>query len=392
MSLYPAMFAFVSELCPRWRRSQRVNLTLLCQALVARRSLTLTQLARAYPVPGRRKVPRPNHGLLHRVKRLWRFLAHPTLDETDLRQRLVRLASSACRTPGLDLPVLLDLTYFAPFAVLAASIPRGGRALPVAWRVFRRDLEGEVDLSQNLIIDEVLATLRAQVSPGIRVQVVADREFARASLFRTLRQQHSSFVIRVDAETWIHHPCYTGPMADLPLRPGGPRVWLPDARYGKTEQEPVHLLAVWGMGHRAPWLLATDLADPRQVERLYRKRMKIEHGFRDWKHHLRLKGTVRLRTAAHLGRLLTAVIVLYWFLGLLGTRLNRPPWRAEVHAWGRLSDFTCALELLALDHPAATRAIDRLLRWVADKLCSLRPPPPLWQLRRQRHRLPQRTG
>ncbi len=392
MSLYPQLLAFVSEVCATWRKTQQVNLALLCHALLRRRSFTLTQLARGYPLPARRKTRAPKHGLLHRVKRLWRFLAQTAVDEAGLRQRLVRLASGACRTPNLLLPVLLDLTYFEPFAVLAASIPRGGRALPLAWHTFRRDLAGEAVLSQNQLVDGVIAQLRDQISPGIEPVIIADREFARASFCRFLRAVGTGFVIRVDAETWIQHPTYTGALGGLPLRPGGPRHWLVQARYGKEEREPVHLLAVWARGQREPWLLASDRDDPRLIERLYRKRMKIEHGFRDWKHHLRLKGTVRLRTTAHLGRLLTAVVVLYWFLCLLGTQLNRPPYRREVQAWGRLSDFTCALELIALGHPAVTPLADRLLVRVADRLAPLRPLPPLWLLRRQHPRLLRLTG
>jgi hypothetical protein len=87
----------------------------------------------------------------------------------------------------------------------------------------------------------------------------------------------------------------------------------------------VHLLAVWARGQREPWLGVSDRNDPRLGERLSRKRMKIEHGFRDWQQHLRLKGTVRLRPPAHLSRRLTAVIIRSWFLCLLGAGLNGPP-------------------------------------------------------------------
>ena len=53
----------------------------------------------------------------------------------------------------------------------------------------------------------------------------------------------------------------------------------------------MNILAVWGLGQREAWFIASPLKDPGLVEGLYRKRMKIEHGYRDWKHHLRLKGT-----------------------------------------------------------------------------------------------------
>jgi len=95
----------------------------------------------------------------------------------------------------------------------------------------------------------------------------------------------------------VRHGSYEGPMGKLGIKRGGRRIWLKGAAYGKEEQEPVNLLGVWAVDQEEPWLIASDLEDAREVERLYRKRMKIEHGFRDWKHHLRLKGTVRVKSA-----------------------------------------------------------------------------------------------
>ncbi len=80
------------------------------------------------------------------------------------------------------------------------------------------------------------------------------------------------------------------------------------------------------------------------MERFYRTRMKIEHGFRDWKHHLRLEDTLDVRKPAHLERLLLGVIVAYWYLCLLGVRLNRPAYQAAVACGRRLSHFAHALE------------------------------------------------
>jgi hypothetical protein len=386
MKLYTQLLPFFKEIAPTWRKTQLVNLALLASALFQKRRFLLSELARAYPIPARRKVSKPKHGLVYRVKRLWRFLDNDRLDEDGLMQRLIRLSYSACRTPGTILPILVDLTYFDPFAVLSASIPQGGRALPIAWRTFFRNLEGERELSQNLIIDNVLKKMTSFIAPGVEPVIIADREFARASLFRFLKTLNSHFVIRIDAETWVLHPQYTGPLGSIGIRSGGRRIWLSGALYGKEEQEPINLLAVWEVGQKEPWLIATDLDDPKLVERLYRKRMKIEHGFRDWKHHLRLKGTPKVKSAKHLNRLLTGVVVLYWYLCLLGTRLNRKEHRAEVTCWGRLSHFKLALELVELGHQAVLRAGNRLLLSVADKLLGLSPPTPTYKLRYLRFR------
>jgi hypothetical protein len=385
MSLYPLLLGFIQEVAPGWRATSHVNLALLAHAIYQRRSLRLTDLARTYPVPAQRKVAQPKHGLLHRVKRLWRFLRHPTLDVAAVQERLVRLSATACTTPDLWLPILVDLTYFTPFAILAASIPHGGRALPVAWRAFRRNLEGDACLSQNLLIEDALRALRATIAPGIRPVIVADREFARADFFRFLKRERTHFVIRVDAETWVVHADYTGAMGKLGLRPGTAR-WLPGAAYGKEEREPINLLAIWGRGYQEPWLLASDLDDPRLIAQFYRKRMKIEHGFRDWKHHLRLKGTIQVKKATHLERLLLGVIVLYWYLCLLGVRLNHPVYRAEVACSRALSHFMIAVELVAMGHAAVLPTARRLAIWVRDKLFPRRPPTPVYKLRYRRFR------
>ena len=387
MELDPHLLSFIKEIAPTWRKTQLVNLALLAQAIFRRRSLVLTELARAYPVPNERKVDCPKHGLLYRVKRIWRFLANPRLDHEALMLRLARLSCSVSKSPGLLLPILVDLTYFEPFAVLSANIPRNGRALPVAWRVFRRDLEEESELSQNLIVQALIKQTLSRLVEAIDTVIVADREFASAAFFRFLKKLRTVFTIRVDAETWVVHPRYSGPLGEIGLQPGGRRIWLEGALYGKEEREPVNLLAVWEVGQREPWFIASQLDDPKLVERLYRKRMKIEHGYRDWKHHLRLKGTPKVKSAKQLGELVVGVVLLYWYLCLLGIRNARSNLVREVCSWGKLGDFKLGMELVALGHEAVPKASHRLLSWVADKLSYLAPLPPLYKWRYIRYRV-----
>jgi hypothetical protein len=146
------------------------------------------------------------------------------------------------------------------------------------------------------------------------------------------------------------------------------------------------VLAIWGCGYQEPWLLASDLDDPRLIAQFYRKRMKIEHGFRDWKHHLRLKGTVQVKHAAHLERLLLGVIVLYWYLCLMGVRLDRRAHRAEVACGRAVSHFLLAVELVAMGHHAVEPAARQFAHWVRLTLFPRRPPTPAYKLRYRRYR------
>jgi hypothetical protein len=362
----------VAELVPTWRVTRTRNLALLASAILVRRSLSLSELARAYPGGGSHHV---------RKKRLWRFVENRALDLWALRRQLTYLALHTCGIgAGARLPILVDLTYWEPYAVLAASVPRAGRALPIHWRTFRRDLVGEPELSQNQIVERFLAQGLERVPIEIQPVVVGDREFGRADLACWLQARHWSFVLRVTADVLLAHPSYLGLARHLPLR-RGQRRWLTGVRYRQDGVVTVNLLAVWGRAHAEPWLLITDLDDPAEVERLYRARMQIEHGFRDWKHHLqlRLPQSRLVRQARRFGRLVTAVVLAYWFVCLIGLHALPRGYQRQVTSWGRASVVRLALELLMVPPPDLRTRLDRLLDRVAWLAASSRIDPPSWR-------------
>lgn len=136
MAPYAELRAYVQHLAPTWRKPQHENFARLIAALFERPTLCVSELARAWP--------RPSQSLHGRLKRLLRFLANPRLDEVALSQRWLKLSYRfGVSVPGDDsarplLPILLDTTYFEPFAALIAAVPCGGRALPVALTTYHR--------------------------------------------------------------------------------------------------------------------------------------------------------------------------------------------------------------------------------------------------------------
>jgi hypothetical protein len=366
--VYHKLRSFCKDIAPTWRATQITNLALAACAIFERRTLTLSHLAQVFPGPATPKVATPRHPLWHKLKRLRRFLRNPRLHIDILAQCLTRLGLAFSDEPGLRLAVLVDLTYLHPYAFLVASIPKGGRALPLIWRAFRRDLAGEACASENQLIEEMLDMLFTDLPATVEALLVGDREFARASLFRFLKKRGRGFVIRIDAQTCIDHPTYRGALSGLGLQAGDPPRWLPGARYGAEEQEPINLLAVWMPGYDEPWLLATTLTDPQDAFAVYRQRMKIEHGFRDWKHHLRLKDTLWAQDVRLVKGLLTVLAVLYWFICLLGERwTDRADW-AKVACWGQPSFFKVALDLLTTQDPVIEPTWQSVQAWVREKL------------------------
>jgi hypothetical protein len=379
MIVYPDIVRFIKSLAPLLRKTRLVNLALLASAIILRRSLCLSELARAYTSPEKH---------CYRLKRLWRFLDNPKVDFSLIRQRLTILSYSIETSPGLLLPLLMDTTYFEPYAVLSVSIPRGGRALPVAWDAYyHRFDQGE---SQNQREEALITSCLRQIARGIKTVLIGDRAFGRASLFSFLKERETHFVIRVSDKVHVSHPYFDGLLHDLPLKVGK-RIWLEGLLYRQDRVVKINLLAIWGIGQKDPWYLATTLSDPNLVYRLYRKRMKIEHGFRDWKHHLRSTRLFELKIpksrfvrAVHRARMLVnAIVIAYWFICLVGIKAKARDLKAKVASWGDISFFRLALELVSsgrLYPPWVSRVLD----WVADKLLPFQPLFTYWQHQYQR--------
>jgi len=351
---YADLVTYVQHLAPTWRKTQQEGFAQLLGALLERPTLCATELARAWPRPAQ-----PLHG---RLKRLTRLLANPRLDELAFAVRWLKLSYHfSADAPTLAdgrplLPVLVDTTYFEPFACLLASVPCGSRGLPIALTTYHRttldacfppettwptphtplrapgrrhppSAPAAAVLarwpSQNRIEEQLLRLVQHLVSPALRPVIVADRGFARAELFRHLHAQSQDFVIRIDAETHVQANPFAvpRPAAEVLACPPGERRWYPHGTYHSTERVPVHLLAVHDAGQAEPWYLATTLADADASELLYRWRMRLECTNRDFKTGVLLRegdDHHALTQPLHLHRLLLALAAAEWLCALVG--------------------------------------------------------------------------
>ena len=373
---YLEILGFVQQMAPTWCKPQHVNFALLIDALLERENLALADLARA--------LPKPTQPLRGRLKRLGRFLDNPHLDELVLFVRWLKLTyhlgadvpQTAPERPIV--PLLFDTVYFNPFALLVCTVPCGSRGLPVplttyhrqelaacfppraAWpspdadpnpprprrvrsassssrRPSRRPAKAPRAqpipfLSQNQIEEELVDLVFALLSPALHGVSVADRGFARASFFRFHTHRQRSYVIRFDAQTHIRLPQpfadgrpSTGTPAEVLGICPGQRIWCPEAFYGKDEQVPIRLLAVWDLNQKEPWYLASNLTDPQQIETLYHWRMRLECANRDEKTGVILReggDQHALRTVMPLHRLLLALSATEWLCALTGLQAD----------------------------------------------------------------------
>jgi hypothetical protein len=91
--------------------TQATYLALLVSAILKKQTLCLSELARAYPTPDKRRVPAPKHDLLHRLKRLWRFTGNERVDALEVQAALVAYTVASLGFPRL-LGLAVDWTMF----------------------------------------------------------------------------------------------------------------------------------------------------------------------------------------------------------------------------------------------------------------------------------------
>ena len=103
--------------------THKTNLALLVSAILKKRTLCLSELARAYPhARTERRVVAPKHCRLHRLKRLWRFTDNERVEDALAVQQVALVPHTIAR---LGFPRLLGLTI--DWMMFDASLPSGER-------------------------------------------------------------------------------------------------------------------------------------------------------------------------------------------------------------------------------------------------------------------------
>jgi hypothetical protein len=350
--------------------TQATNLALLVSAILKKQTLCLSELARAYPMPPERRVRAPKHCLLHRLKRLWRFIDNERVNAQEVQ--LVLISHTIFR---LGYPrwvgLAIDWTMFDTtlpsgermrYQVLHIAVPRKGRALPLLQLAYDRD-NLPATKSQNQLEQDALLAVVGALPEGVRPVVLADRGFRRAGFIRWLQEHQLDYVVRIekggclteaDGSRWK--------LGEEGLKKGELR-FSEGVRYGLYHDRPRDLRINVALCFRMPkskardprrkapeepWYLATSLGSAKSAASWYWQRGWIEQSFRDSKSRFGLK-RVRVGSAERLSRLLMALTIALCWLTLLALPASGAlprGFQAAVSAWGKASVIGLALSLL----------------------------------------------
>ena len=354
------------------RVSVRRNLALLTVAMLlvfrAVRGgygrLSLSALARSLPSAG---------DLAVKYKRLLRFLANKHFGAETMVPELAPLVVG--RVKHRLVPVLVDQTDIAGVPTLMAGVIHRGRVLPIGFTCFAYR---QLRRSQNTLETAFFQLLLASLPPGARPVFTADRQYGRGQLLLALNELGQLFILRGKGKVILWQDGRRRMMRHFRCAPGTP-VRYGNLVYREDGVTTVDLIVYFEPGFKQVWYLlvpaGSEAALPtRQVVNLYRSRMQIEQGFRDWKTHLGVRGLkLQKDVALRLPRLLLALAIAYICVLLLGASAWAEPYRRRFETLRRrprhgtrrtLSVLTFAMQLLGAPDLLTTcrRQLRRILR------------------------------
>jgi Transposase DDE domain len=371
MPWYYRARAAINAAMPSLVSTQKTNLALLVSAILKKQTLCLSELARAYPTPKKRRVEAPKHDLLHRLKRLWRFTANERVGALEVQMAFVAHTVARLGYPRL-LGLAIDWTFFDTrlpsgrsmrYQVLRIAVPRKGRALPLLQLAYDRDRLPATKSQNQLEQDALLSVLRA-LPKGVRPIVLADRGFHRAGFISWLERHDLDYVVRLKKGSCITETSgKRWKLGEEGLKAGQLR-FVEGVRHGlyhgRPRDLPINVALCWRLSKsrardprrrerpKEPWYLATSLGSARSAVSWYWQRGWIEQSFKDAKSRFGLS-RVKVGCPERLSRLLMGLTIALSWLTLIGLPeggVLRGGFRATVSAWGRASVISVALSLL----------------------------------------------
>ena len=260
-----------------------------------------------------------------RYKRLGRFLNCKHFCAQSMIPALVNLVlgSRRWRRPKGEtlVPILVDQTDIGGTPTIMAGVVHRGRVLPIGFTCVEYSL---LRRSLNTIETAFLTLIAASLPKGTQAIFTADRAYGRYQLIQALNQLGQLYVLRCKNKVvlWqdgkkMFPKDFQAPL-NVPVR-------YANLRYRKHGKEPVDLIVYHGSGFQETWYLlvpagSEKILPTKKVVEIYRSRMRIEQGFRDWKTHLGVRGLkLESNRAVRMERLLLALALAYISLLVLGS-------------------------------------------------------------------------
>lgn len=256
-----------------------------------------------------------------RLRRLERFLDSQKVEPMAVMAPITRWLLKQVKEPCLYL-VLDFTTKKDQFLIAMVSLVWGKRTIPLTWAIGLANTKG---VSRRALAQQAVRQVAKWIPKGKKVIFIADREFRSKEWRRLLRKELKwHFVIRLSADcTFVYFPngsvCR---LCDLKVQRGEAHYWT--GVYLTLQRDgPYQLAAVWAEEADEPWLLISDLADPKALPDIYGKRWSTESTFRDFKSYGFDLEASRIEDMDRFNRLLLGLALAYGWAVRVGHWLDQ---------------------------------------------------------------------
>jgi hypothetical protein len=304
---------------PTMRKTLLENISELVAVLAQARHVHLAKLAEKLDRAGDEES---------RKQWIRRQLDNDTMDTLDIFKPLAQCVLQ--RLVGQAVYLILDPTDLdAERCTVMIMLAYRGRALPLIWMSF--------EIKPGAIGDTVkllFAELSQWLPEGVKVYLLADREFHGVNMLELIEDQGWTPIVRGMGTTGVtladDQHC---PMSDL--APAVGQMTFYDGVYLTAEQMgPFSLSTSCAPAQPGkkldPWfIISTDLAGP-QIIYAYEKRFWIEETFRDFKSFGFHYDETGIQDPDRLDRLVLIIALACWWVMSVGIWLHRMGLRREV--------------------------------------------------------------
>jgi hypothetical protein len=296
------------QLRPGERINRVRNLVRLMIGMYKSKSVHLSRIATE--VPGEARLPSI-------TRRLSRFIQNQAVNVWDWYGPIARQWIQWQAHTNGEVRLVLDGTKAGlGFQLLMISLAFRRRTVPLVWRWVRKPHgKGRSSASTHLAL---LRLVHGLIPAGNKVLVVGDSEFGDIPVLQQLESWEWQYALRQRGNIQVKLPYTTiwRDFRDLVQQPGQ-TCWATEVLISLKYLHMANLFACWQVGEKEPWLLATNLSDPRSSRQAYQRRMWIEEMFGDFKANGVDLERTRLRNPDRLSRLTLAVALLFcWCIAI----------------------------------------------------------------------------
>ncbi len=335
--LHDTWKARIFELRPTEHKARVRSFAWLLVGIVLSKSVHLSHVASKIPGDAQKTSI---------TRRLSRLMDNGQIRVRDWYEPVVCMILGAIVAAGGEVRLLLDGSKVGSgHQLLMVAVAYRKRAIPLAW-TWVKGSRGHSSATKQCAL---LAYLRRLMPPEARVVVAGDSEFGAVPVMRQLDQWKWSYVLRHKGDTLVFHPeLRSWVRFDSLVKEEGDSCWLGSVSFTQKHSFPTHVLAYWKPGEETPWLLTTNLDNPKQTLRTYAIRMWIEEMFGDFKKHGFDLEATRLRHFMRLSRLTLVVALAYVWLVAFGSSVIKRGLRYLVDRSDRrdLSIFRIGYDML----------------------------------------------